>query len=388
MKKKNNISNFLLKQVCLFILICLHLNCTNNESMAQPQSAVPSAEKSIKLALILDTSNSMDGLIEQAKSQLWIIVNELAKAECDNDKPDLYIALYEYGNDNLPGSEGYIRMVTPLTTDLDQVSKDLFSLTTRGGQEFCGHVIHTSLNELSWSNSSDDYQVMFIAGNEPFTQGTVPYTESCAEAKRKGVVVNTIYCGDFKEGIRTSWKKGAVLTGGEYFSIDQNSKTVYIETPYDDRIVNLNQQLNNTYVYYGSSGKQKKELQREQDLNSAQYGQSNTVNRIVSKSSHIYKNCQWDLVDASSDKDFDINKLDISYLPTEMQKMSKEERLIYIEKKKTDRENIKNQINDLNLKREKYITEQRKSNDQDKMLDQVIISSIIKQAKHKNFIIN
>ncbi|RPI65426.1 MAG: hypothetical protein EHM44_00590, partial [Ignavibacteriales bacterium] len=38
----------------------------------------PTKNNSIQLALLLDTSNSMDGLIDQAKSQLWKIVNELA----------------------------------------------------------------------------------------------------------------------------------------------------------------------------------------------------------------------------------------------------------------------------------------------------------------------
>ena len=387
MKTKNNISKSLLRHACIFILICLHLNCTNNESAAQQLAPGPSAKKSIKLALILDTSNSMDGLIDQAKSQLWIIVNELAKAECDNAKPELYIALYEYGNDNLPMSEGFIRMVTPLTNDLDQISKDMFSLTTRGGQEYCGQVIKTSLTELDWSESSDDYQVIFIAGNEPFTQGAVPFSKSCAEAKRKGVIVNTIFCGNFNEGIKTSWKSGADLTGGKYFSIDHNSKTVYIESPYDDKIVTLNQQLNETYIYYGSIGKQKMAMQNEQDLNSAKYGQSNMVNRAVSKSSHIYKNSQWDLVDASGDKNFDIQEIDNKQLPPEMQEMNEQEKTIYIEKKKTEREKIKNQINDLNIQREKYIAEQHKSSSQDNMLDEVMINSITEQAKNKNFII-
>ena len=38
-------------------------------------------ENRIQVALLLDTSNSMDGLIEQAKTQLWKIVNELTSAE-------------------------------------------------------------------------------------------------------------------------------------------------------------------------------------------------------------------------------------------------------------------------------------------------------------------
>src|SRR5690348_18486640 len=69
----------------------------------------PPAQQSILIALLLDTSNSMDGLIDQAKSQLWRLVNELAVAKCgDGSRPTIKIALYEYGNDGLPASEGYI----------------------------------------------------------------------------------------------------------------------------------------------------------------------------------------------------------------------------------------------------------------------------------------
>ena len=35
----------------------------------------------VQVAILLDTSNSMDGLIEQAKTQLWRVVNELAITE-------------------------------------------------------------------------------------------------------------------------------------------------------------------------------------------------------------------------------------------------------------------------------------------------------------------
>ena len=40
-------------------------------------SSTTSAENKIQVALLLDTSNSMDGLIEQAKSRLWNIINTL-----------------------------------------------------------------------------------------------------------------------------------------------------------------------------------------------------------------------------------------------------------------------------------------------------------------------
>ena len=63
----------------------------------------------VQMALLLDTSNSMDGMIDQAKSQLWKMVNELSNATKNGESPDIEIALYEYGNDNLSATDHYIR---------------------------------------------------------------------------------------------------------------------------------------------------------------------------------------------------------------------------------------------------------------------------------------
>ena len=260
----------------------------------------PANGQTIMLALLLDTSNSMDGLIDQAKSQLWKIVNEVAAAKSgDGKQPNIKIALYEYGNDGLSPDEGHIRQVSALTEDLDVISEKLFSLTTNGGNEFCGQVIKTALNKLAWSASKADLKMIFIAGNEPFTLGSVSYELACGAAKEKGVVVNTIYCGDFSDDISLSWKRGAELTGGASMSIEQNSKTVYVPTPYDGQIAALNDELNGTYVYYGASGEYRKEQQILQDKNAASYGLANIAERSFCKSSHAYKNSNWDLVEAA-----------------------------------------------------------------------------------------
>ena len=82
-------------------------------------------KNTIKVALLLDTSNSMDGLINQAKTQLWEIVNELSYAKCEHEDPNLEIALYEYGNDKLSSREGYIRQVLGFSSDLDEISEKI-----------------------------------------------------------------------------------------------------------------------------------------------------------------------------------------------------------------------------------------------------------------------
>ncbi|OFX83439.1 MAG: hypothetical protein A2W99_11580 [Bacteroidetes bacterium GWF2_33_16] len=341
-------------------------------------------KKSIKIALLLDTSNSMDGLIEQAKSQLWTIVNELAKASCDGAKPELQIALYEYGNNWLNPYEGYIRQVVFLTNDLDLVSQKLFELKTNGGDEFCGQVIKASLDQLDWNNSRDDLKMIFVAGNEPFTQGSVDFRDACYRAKNAGIVVNTIFCGDFNEGINTSWKQGAEITGGEYMSINQDCKTVYISSPYDDRIAKLNQKLNSTYISYGTLGRQKKQNQEMQDANAGSISEVNAVKRAVSKASHVYKNETWDLVDAADKEDFKIDKINEDELPAEMKKMNDQEKIKYIDTKKKERGQIQKEIIELNKKREEFVAKQQSETAKENVLDDVMLKAIKAQAIAKN----
>ena len=181
----------------VFLVAFLFMNFTTANNVV-----APAKDQTIMMALLLDTSNSMDGLIDQAKSQLWKIVNEVAAAKsADGKQPNIKLALYEYGNAGLSSHEGYIRQVSALTEDLDVMSEKLFSLSTNGGNEFCGQVIKTALNQLAWSASNADLKMIFIAGNEPFTLGSVSYELACGAAKEKGVVVNTIYCGDSNDGI-------------------------------------------------------------------------------------------------------------------------------------------------------------------------------------------
>jgi hypothetical protein len=104
--------------VCVLILTVHPLYANSQEN----------SEELIQIALLLDTSNSMDGLITQAKSQLWKIVNEFALARKNGKLPRLQIALYEYGNNSIPSEVGYIRQVLGLTTDLDRISEELFQL--------------------------------------------------------------------------------------------------------------------------------------------------------------------------------------------------------------------------------------------------------------------
>ncbi|MFS4483898.1 vWA domain-containing protein [Hyunsoonleella sp. 2307UL5-6] len=344
----------------------------------------PKANKQfIKVALLLDTSNSMDGLIDQAKAQLWEIVNELSYAKCGNASPNLQIALYEYGNDNLNGEEGFIRQVLAFSNDLDDISKALFSLTTNGGNEYCGQVIQTSLQQLNWGKNPDDLKLIFIAGNEPFSQGNVSYKDASTNAKEKDITVNTIFCGDYNQGISTYWKDGAALTHGDYMAINHNKATVHVASPYDDLILQLNIKLNSTYIAYGKHGTNKRATQAKQDTNASGYSKANAVSRTVSKSSHLYKNATWDLVDAVAEEKVVVDDLENEALPDALKNKSSTEIKAYVAEMQKERNDIQQKIQALNKKRKAYILEQKK--DQSNGLENAMTKAIKTQAKKKQY---
>ena len=351
--------------------------------------AIPDTEKesnnTVKIALLLDTSNSMDGLINQAKAQLWDIVNEFTHAKCGNEtRPKLQIALYQYGNDNLSAREGYIQQVLNFSSDLDEISEKLFSLTTNGGEEYCGTVINTSLKQLEWGKNPDNLKMIFIAGNEPFTQGKLNYKDAVTDAKEKEIVVNTIFCGNYEQGINTEWKKGATLTGGEYMAIDHNRQVVHIDTPYDDIIIKLNSKLNKTYISYGTRGRAKMEQQAKQDYNASEVAEGVAIKRAVSKSSRLYNNSTWDLVDAVDDEVVEISEIAIEELPEELKDKSDSEIELYIKEKKSERTKIQKEIQELNEKREAYIAKNQKEGSKGE-LENAMLGAIKRQAAQKDF---
>jgi hypothetical protein len=337
----------------------------------------------IQVALLLDTSNSMDGLIDQAKAQLWKMVNKLASAQQYNQQVDVEIALFEYGKQTLPRAGGYIRKVQDLNTDLDGLSEKLFELKTNGGDEFCGYVIQSAIDSIKWSDNPQHLKVIVIAGNEPFNQGPIDFRTSCEHAAARGILVNTIFCGNLQEGIDTRWQEGALIGKGRYMNIDSDKKVVHINTPYDTTVLRLNQQLNSTYIGYGSKGKEYKMRQEAQDSNAGAYGSANVAQRAAAKSKGTYQNDDWDLVDAAKKDAGFVDKMEESEMPEAWKGMSKADIKKEIENQQARRAAIQKQLLDLEVKINDYIAEEQKkqAGSTAETLDNVLIQAVVEQAR-------
>lgn len=340
-------------------------------------------EAKIQIAILLDSSNSMDGLIDQTRQQLWNVVNALSDVRKDGKIPTLEVALYHYGNDSLPYAEGFNRQLTDFTTELDGVSEELFRISTNGGQEYSGWVIESAVKQLTWDRDPEDFRAIFIAGNEPFDQGKIPWDQAIQLAKHDDILVNTIYCGSAESPERDLWARGADLADGANFNINQDRPVIVQASPYDDDIRLLNDQLNATYIPYGEDGTRGMQRQLEQDMNAG----AAIVTRGASKSSAYYRNATWDLIDAFNDNAVDLATLDDAALPEELQGLTLEEKEAYITSTQAERAEIQSQIRELTTQREAYLRNLPDNNQPQDTLDYAMIEALRTQLAKKGFVL-
>lgn len=345
---------------------------------AAPRSRV------IDLAICLDTSGSMDGLIESAKQRIWAIVNDLALA---TPAPELRVALLTYGNDGHDAENGWVKVDCELSGDLDEISRQLFALRTNGGTELVGRVLSVATGKLNWSDDPHALKLAVVAGNESADQDTVvSFRDACASAIGSGILVNSIYCGNPGDAEAPLWKQVSLLADGQFATIDHQSGTLVHETPFDAQLVELTTAVNGTYLPFGQDGEASWANQRAQDVNAINMNPDAAANRAMCKNGALYV-CGWDLVDASKQEGFDLATVEVEQLPEDMRAMTLEQRAAHIETAAAERAEIQQRIADVGVQRQAWIDAEsaRLALDESRSFDHQIRAAIRAQVTQRGF---
>jgi hypothetical protein len=349
------------------------------------QDQTPSAQgaKKVDIVIALDTSSSMDGLIDAARAKLWDVVNLLAHAK---PTPLVRVGLISYGNDGYDARVGWVRKDAELTTNLDDVYEKLFALKTNGGSEYVARAVHDATADMKWDQDQGTLKIIFVAGNEPANQDPqIPVERALGEARQKGIFVNAIYCGGDSAYEAAGWRQVASLGSGKYAAIDQN-RVVAINTPMDSELAKLSNELNKTYVGYGVVAREKAANQMAMDSASGKAGAPVAASRAAAKASPLYRNDEWDLVDAQKHGKKDVAHMKAEELPAPMQRMSEDERKKFIDGKARQRAELQQHIAELSQKRDQFIaTERRKQAAGPKTFDDAVSSSVRTEAESAGF---
>jgi hypothetical protein len=367
----------------IFLLFLCAMQLSQMVSASEKVADLPPPK--IQIAIVMDSSNSMDGLLYQVKSRIYHLINALSIASQDKRKAVVEVALVEYGKETLSAEQHFTQVLVPLTGDIDVLSEALFTLHTNGGEEYVGSAVNMAVTGLNWSTLPTDFKMIVIAGNEGFEQGAVTPSEAISAAMSKQIIVNSIYCGDRAKGLSDGWDAVIALSGGEFLNLKQDEKIKHESSPFDSKINRLGVQVNETYIQYGTLGNQKKLSQIRQDSYAMDESPAMMTDRTLSKISSNYSAAGWDLVslykaDAKMAVRAARTQSDAFY------RMRPETISLRLQQAVAERKRIIGEIEKLKIDRSTHLEKTGASDQED--VGKTIVKTVVKQAKQRDFVFN
>jgi len=338
----------------------------------------------IDAVFVLDTTSSMSGLIETAKEKIWAIASTMASAQ---QSPQIRIGLVAFRD----RGDQYVTRTIDLSEDLDSVYADLMDFSAQGGgdgPEAVNQGLSEAINSVSWSKNQSAYKTIFLVGDAPPKMNysnDVKYTESIAEARTRGIIVNTIQCGTDRQTTKF-WKHMAQLGDGKFFQVEQGGGSVQVSTPFDADLARLSAELDDTRLYFGNA-----EVKTRMERKSAAVKKLQTEASVTSQArrsifnmtSSGRKNRLGDneLVDAVSSGALALEEIAETELPESLQSMDSDDRKRTISRLNSQRESLSKQIRNLTEKRKAYISDTITTATKKDSLEQKLFDAIRDQGK-------
>ena len=341
--------------------------------ITQTETVKDNEQKTLEMVFVLDTTGSMGGLIEGAKTKIWSIVNDVMQRK---DRPKVKIGLVAY-RDN---GDAYVTQVTALTEDLDKIYSTLMDFRAEGGGDTPENVrraLAEGVEKVGWAKTNPNTaQILFLVGDAPPHNDYVQEPDvlvTTAKAVKQNMIINTIQCGNL-DGTKEIWQTIAQRGEGKYFAIAQDGGVQAISTPYDVRLAELANKLGGTYLAYGGGAGASGERFREESARKQAATESKVANnapmaaqadRAMNKAinSAAYSN---DLIQSIENESVKLEDVKDEDLPENLKKMSPTERKKEVEKRLAERKAIRAEILELSKKRDEFIkTERAKLGKQD-----------------------
>jgi len=303
----------------------------------------------IDVVFVLDTTGSMSGLIEGAKQKIWAIANRLASGE---PRPDLRIGLVAYRD---LGDE-YVTKRFDFSSDMDAVYAELLGYEVNGGGDHPEHVgrgLEDALDRMQWSQGDKVLKLVFLVGDAPphdDYQDAPTTAELARRAAQRGVIINTVQCGASPDA-EAAWQRIAAATHGEYSQIAQNGGVVAVATPFDGRLQQLNNELSNTMLNWGSD---RDKQQAEVKVGNRMAMSASAAAEAASYSAKVGRLNSEDLLGAL-DGGQALADIPREQLPDVMQAMTGEQQAAHVSDIRRKRGEVNEQIRALSAERDAFL---------------------------------
>jgi Mg-chelatase subunit ChlD len=348
-------------------------------SLVAPQRAT------IELVFVLDTTGSMGGMLEGAKTRIWGIVNDVLQRR-GNANTQVKVGLVAYRD----RGDAYITKITPLSSNLDAVYAQLMSLRAEGGgdgPEDVRSAMADALRSAGWSSQARAHsQIMFLVGDAPphdDYQGLPSTTASARLAQQRGIIVNTVQCGNMGE-TTPAWRSIAQFGGGEYFAIAQDGGVDVITTPYDQELAKLGEQMGATYMAYGASDHRARSQVGQAAMESSVMAAAPAparAERALNKALNTSAYDESDLVQKAESNSIALPAIAEAELPDALRKLEPAKRQAALDKAVAERKALRERIVALSKRRDAFVAERRKDKGAKTGFDAAVSDALARQVK-------
>lgn len=360
---------------------------------AAPARDLPKDKRTLEMVFVLDTTGSMSGLIEGAKQRIWGIVNDVMQSQSHTAVRIGLVAYRDRGDE-------YVTKVLRLTSDLDAVYSTLMDYRAGGGgdgPENVRRALADGVRRAGWSQgSSKTAQIIFLVGDAPPHNDYMDEPDTAtvaAEATRRGMIINTIQCGNMSD-TKEAWQAIARRGQGQYFAIAQDGGVQAIATPYDEQLGELGRRLGGTFTAYGGGAGHAgaslramtvaRQAAMESDVAAsapAPAQADRALNKALNDEAYA-----GDLLQNLENSSAKLDSVKEEDLPDDLRRLAPTAREQEVEKRLAERQNLRAEILALSKQRNEFIAAERKKQEaagKQSGFDSAVASALKEQLARK-----
>jgi hypothetical protein len=184
----------------------------------------------------------------------------------------------------------------------------------------------------------------------------VKYPVTCKKACEKGIIINTIQCGN-DAACQKFWKDICVKAEGSYVQIAQDGGVAPVATtPFDKRLGELNDALARTTLAFGDAPVQRLAEAKTRGALAAAAPEKAERAAFNAKNSQA---AAYDLLDSIKQKKVKLEELKKDQLPEQLKNKSLEEQKKYLAELDKKRAALNKEVLELDKKRSDYIAQKQ-----------------------------
>jgi len=353
------------------------------DDLAKPTPATPilptvpqvQQPPQVEVVFALDTTGSMEGLIDGAKRKIWSIANFISSAQ---PKPDVRIGLVAYRD----VGDAYVTRFYDLSDDLDGVFEKLASFRAEGGGDTPEHVakaLHDAVERTSWTQGDRVLKMIYLVGDAPphtdYHDG-FDYRTEARRAAQKGIKLNTILCGNDRDA-ELAWRQVAQLGRGEYASIAQSGGVAVVTTPFDTRLAELNRRLAGSALGWGAHHR---EIESKVSAAMAAPAPMAADRASYAGGKGVAVDGDGELLNDLATGRASLGALKPADLPAPMRAMTPEQQKEFVAKRQAERRAVLSEINSVAHQRNEYLKSESKKAKRPAGFDDEVRKTVEKEA--------